>query len=303
MSQTVFHAPPPKASIAEIDTGTNDVKYITPAGLAGSDVGTLALSALQIIDFQVFTSSGTWNKPAGAKVVHGFLIGGGGGGGSGRKNGTGPNFGGEGGCPGGAVEGWWDADDLGSTESVVIGAAGSGGAARSTNANGNPGTHGSQTTFAGAAAGGGRLGRGGTDSGPTSTPFSPALLNGGTSLVAEPQVIYSGSGSSIDGSKGGHVGAGNHGDGDTTFCAALTAAAGAAGAGGAQDNPGGNGASSTGNTLGGAGGGGGLGTGAPGGNGGTPGGGGGGGANGDGSTNSGAGGNGGAGRAVIITWG
>lgn len=102
------------------------------------------------IDVQVFTSSGTWTKPAGSPVTtRPACIGGGAGGASGRRGAAGTARSGGGGGQGG---GWSDrvifSSLLGATETVTIGAGGAGGAAVASNdTNGLPGTIGGNSTF------------------------------------------------------------------------------------------------------------------------------------------------------------
>jgi hypothetical protein len=79
------------------------------------------------IDYQEFTTSGTWTKPENASLVYVEAVGGGGGGG----NHTSDTSGG-GGCGGEHVAILLLASSLGATESVTVGAGGDGGADGST---------------------------------------------------------------------------------------------------------------------------------------------------------------------------
>lgn len=96
-----------------------------------------------------FTSSGTWTKPAWAKRVEVYLLSGGCGGASGsRRATTTTRVGGAGGTAGTITYGTFNASSLGSTESITIGAGGTGGASVTTNDTaGNFGTVGGRTLF------------------------------------------------------------------------------------------------------------------------------------------------------------
>ena len=115
---------------------------------------------------EAFTSSGTWTKPAGAKVVNIQLLGGGGGGGSGRRDITAltAKSGGGGGGGGSYLNITIPASALGITESVVIGAGGAGGAGSTASPSGNGATaiSGGNTTFNSLICSGGSGGSGGT---------------------------------------------------------------------------------------------------------------------------------------------
>lgn len=145
-----------------------DVAY-TPAELtdwnSGADPGNVANAldqlaervtgvegaggATQVDVYNVADSPATWTKPAGAKAVEVILIGGGGGGGSGRRGASGTDrAGGGGGGGGGYSRMIFDADILGATETVTVGAGGAGGAAVTANStNGNAGGDGGDTSF------------------------------------------------------------------------------------------------------------------------------------------------------------
>lgn len=78
------------------------------------------------VNIQEFTTSGTWTKPSGAKMVYVEVIGGGGGGTSGIKANAVESEGGAGGAGGMALTRWIPASTLGATVSVTVGAGGAG---------------------------------------------------------------------------------------------------------------------------------------------------------------------------------
>lgn len=323
----------------QITAGVTSLNF-TGAGVtataSGNDV-TLAITSggISSADIQEFSTVGTstWTKPAGAKTVHVVIFGGGGGGGSGRRRATGSiataAWGGGAGGGGGRAEFWLSASALGSTESVVVGAGGTGGIARtvddSTGANGGAG---SASSFGSFSVRGGGSGVGGSAS-----SGSGGLGGGSLGEFASANTTYSStggggnSGAGAVGNRGGlRPGGGGGGGGfGASFATAFAGGGGAlggaillstntltTGGGGSlgpadSTTPGGAGANAPEYILGGSGGGGGgsgtsvSGSGSAGGAGGYPGGGGGGGGAGHG-VDSGAGGDGGNGYVRVTTY-
>lgn len=283
-------------------------------------------------DIQEFTSTGTstWTKPSGAKMVYVLMFGGGGGGGSGRKRSSGglatAASGGAAGGAGGRTELWIPASLLGATETVTVGAGGTGAAAQTTDdTNGNSGTTGNNTTFGSWATA--RFGRGG-EGGLTSTSSggssggglgeftfgdSRYTANGGNGTTTTGSIGFSGGYRPGGGGGGGGFGAGSSilraGAAGGLGGGLLTSNDGSTGGGGTAGNTTGTPNGSAGSDassyfVGGSGGGGGANGSTTAGNGGTggyPGGGGGGGGAGY-TVNSGAGGNGGNGYVRVVTF-
>jgi hypothetical protein len=157
----------PNASLL-VDADVDAAAAIAQSKIANltTDLGNKAAQAQ--VDVYATAGTFTWTKPAGAKAVHVALLSGGGGGGSGRKTPSGTaGAGGGGGMGGGYSERILQAGICGSTETVTVGAGGTGGATITTNpvggTNGNPGVVGGNSSFGTlVVAFGGQPGAGGT---------------------------------------------------------------------------------------------------------------------------------------------
>ena len=219
-------------------------------GTTGIDAPGLAIDGTAVglkADVQEFTSSGTWTKPANAKLVYVEIWGAGGGGGSGSRNvNTGNSAGGGGGGGAAGVFKQFRASELSSTVSVTVGAGGTGGAAQTVNATaGNNGTSGGDSLFGSYLKGKGGLygpggGLGGSTNGGTGSGWfelyalvdsnvdTPPTYNGRANSIYYASYLYNMFGGSAGGSFWNSYGGGSGGD----IAKPGTGAAGGGGGGG-----------------------------------------------------------------------
>lgn len=201
-------------------------------------------------DVQIFTTPGanTWTKPANAKLVYVWSIGGGQGGESGRRGAnSSARGGGQGGAAGSANAGWFMGSSLNATETVTVGTGGLGGAAVTVDStNGQNAGNGSASSLGGwLSADGGFSDYGCQDcdinggSGGGTSNFTPAVYGAHTAHGGDGGSITSGNVSGAGGSgapgsveAGGAAGAIGNNGGAGAAAPANTARSGGGGGGG-----------------------------------------------------------------------
>lgn len=168
------------ATTTETLTGTNTTLATTPAGVAAA-IAAASPNAVVSVSIQTFTASGTWTKPAG--LLFAVVEVQGPGGGSGGCSAASSNIGIGGGSGGGGyAKKLYMASELSATETVTIGAVGTGGAAGN-----NSGTAGGNSVFKAITANGGALG-----AGDTASTAAAALLGGAGGTATGGDVNISG---------------------------------------------------------------------------------------------------------------
>jgi len=208
INATGLSAPPTAVTVASnklVGRGSGNVGEITLGTRLSMSGSTLNVDT-SANDRQTFNSSGTWNKPSGFDTGAMVLIecwGGGGGGGTSTTSGGG----------GGSYKHVWKMlSDLGSSETVTIGAGGSAGSGGSNGGSGGTTSFGSHCVAYGGAGGGGN--EGGAGGGVASTPTAGQQYNdvngqggegiGSTNIVAGTGGYYiGGGGGSPQGGSGG----------------------------------------------------------------------------------------------------
>lgn len=196
---------------AEIPITASELTFVPAGTISSTDVqaaieevsGDIVLST---IDFQEFLTSGTWTKPANAISVYVEVIGGGGGG----FNDTASNSPASAGGGGGWNNGTFQDSDLGATETITIGAGGTGGA---TGAD-NDGSPGGDTTF-GASLVKGFGGGFGVSTAVTNT--NPLLLPAGGVGISSFTVGSGGTNNTLTGGNSTKGGAGGGGVDNSPF--------------------------------------------------------------------------------------
>jgi hypothetical protein len=163
----------------------NTFASATPAKIRNTDDsliisadGSVKVKSLTVTDgspmtMQVFTSSGTWTKPAGCRTVKVRVQGAGGAGGGSDAAASGQNSKGSGGGAGGYAEKVFAASVLAGSITVTVGTGGTGAAGASGNSGGN-------SSFAHTTAVTGNGGGGGANASTGATPFGAAGGGGGS---------------------------------------------------------------------------------------------------------------------------